>query len=327
MGNGTQTCQWGAVAVEMGDLRRDVESIDDVQALFRKFKLPMDAALLNYRSFHQSTLDPGECIARVAARSLEAAGLRGDRVGMLVLASADVGFLSAGEAFVPALLERIGLTHSVPLVVAGQECVGLLTALDLAWRHVRDGHAANVLVVSYDRARSEARRVQTFGVVGDAAVACVVSAERPLGWAVRRFVCRAEVSGMRGNDDFASRKALIGKVMAEVLGDGVSLSDVGKVFTTNFFKPIATFNASCAGIAAQQLYMEHTAELGHCLGADPLLNLAMYVREHPHGLQGGLHLLQAFAPGWLAAVLIEQVETAVVQPAAVHASAMVVQTW
>lgn len=327
MKNDTRACQWGAIGVEMGDLRRDVESIDGVQALFHSHKLPMNPALLNYRHFYQSTLDVSECIARAAAQSLAAGGLAGAQIDMLILTSADLGFLHADPQFMPALLERAGLVRALPLAVTAQECAGLLCALDMAWRHVQSGLYANVLVVSYDKARSDARRVQPFGIVSDAALACVVSAERPLGLSLRRSAVRADLRGMQGKGDFASRKALIGAVTAEVLGaDQLSLSDIGKVFTTNFFKPIANFNASCMGLAAHQLYAEQTPELGHCLGADPLLNLAMYLRQHPRQLAGGMHMLQAYAPGLLAAVLVEQVGE-VAQPAPAAAPAMVVQSW
>jgi len=315
--------------VELGDLYRSVDSIGGVEELFRKHKLPMNPALLNYGSFHQSTLDASECIARVLDTALTASAVAPEDVDMLILTSADLGFLAADRQFMPALFERAGLSRALPLALTAQECAGLLSALDMGWRFVESGRCSNVLVVSYDKAASEERRVQPFGIISDAAVACMVSAEKPLGLSLRRFALRADLDGMRGSDDFASRKALISAVTGDLLGpEGVVLSDISKVFTTNFFRPLTSFQASCLGLSPHQLYIDQAPVVGHCLGADPLLNLAMYLRDHPVATSDRLHLLQAYAPGLLAAMLIEHVGD-VTQLGAVQATAdaMVVQSW
>jgi 3-oxoacyl-[acyl-carrier-protein] synthase III len=301
-------CQWGAVNVGLGNIRRAVESIEGVQAQFKDRKLPMNSSLLNYGYFHQSTLEPVDRIVQVVAGTLAAANLEPDCVDMVVVAAAQVEFLTGDRKFVSALLEQAGLTNALPLVITGQECTALLSALDLAWRYVRQGRFRNIVVVCCDEVRSEDQRVQSFGVISDAAVACVVSAERPLGFTVRRFSHRADLSGMRGRDDVVSRKSLIESVTTDVLGhEYVALSDVRKVFATNFFRPLATFNASCQGIAPDQLYSELTSETGHCLCADPLLNFAAFLQDDSTGGRGELHLLEAFAPGFLAAMLVERV--------------------
>lgn len=315
--------------MELGDLHRSVDSIGGVEELFRKHKLPMNPALLNYGNFHQSTLDASECIARVLATALMASGVAPEHVDMLILTSADLGFLAADRQFMPALLERAGLMRALPLALTAQECAGLLSALDMGWGFVESGRYSNVLVVSYDKAASEAQRVQPFGIVSDAAVACMVSSVQPLGLSLRRFALRADLAGMRGNDDFASRKALISTVTGDLLGpERVALSDIGKVFTTNFFRPLASFQASCLGLSAHQLYIDQAPEVGHCLGADPLLNLATYLRDHPVATGDSLHLLQAYAPGLLAAMLVEHLGD-VTQAGAVqeNTGTMVVQSW
>lgn len=324
-----RACQWGGIGVELGDLRRSVDSIVGVEELFRKHKLPINPELLNYGHFHQSTLDASDCIARVLDTALTASAVAPEQVDMLILTSADLGFLTADKQFMPALLERAGLSRALPLALTGQECAGLLWALDMAWRAVASGPHANVLVVSYDKAASEERRVQPFGIISDAAVACVVSADRPLGLSLRRFALRTDLAGMRGNDDFASRKALISAVAADLLGpEGMQASDIGKVFTTNFFRPLTNFHASCLGLRPQQLYLDQAPEIGHCLGADPVLNLAMYLREQPQATAGQRHLLQAYAPGLMAAMLVEQVgEVAQLGARQASADGMVVQSW
>lgn len=329
MKNAMRGCQWGGIGVELGGLRRTVDSIDGVEALFRLHKLPMNPKLLNYRYFHQSMLDASESIERAIGKALAASGIPRDKVDMLILTSADLVFLAEDRQFMPTLLERTGLVNALPLATTAQECAGLLYALDMGWQFVASGRMSNVLVVSYDKASSEDRRVQPFGIVSDAAVAALVSAEQALGLSVRRFAVRSNLDGMGGKDDFACRKALVTGATGDLLDpEGVTLKDIGKVFTTNFFSPLTNFNASCLGLRAPQLYVEQAPELGHCLGADPLLNLAMYLRDHPDGREGKLHMLQAYAPGFLAAMLIEQVgEVAWTDKVEAETDAMMVQSW
>ncbi|WP_394538552.1 hypothetical protein PRJ39_23230 [Lysobacter enzymogenes] len=304
--NDDRSCRWGGIHVELGEIRRPVESIANAAERFKAHKLPMNPELLDYGVFRQSVVAPQESVARAIAGTLSMTGAAAQSVDLLIVATADPQFLSADRGFFPALLERTGLTNALPLAVTGQECASLLSALDMAIGHVRSGARRNVLVVSQDSARSDEDRIQTFGVVSDASAACLVSADLPLEFLTRGFSLRSDLAGMRGNDDFASRKTLIGGVSHDVVGArGLSLAGIERVFATNFFRPISSFNASSTGLSGNQLYTGSAREVGHCLNADPLMNLSRFLGEQRARAAPALYLLQAFAPGFLAAMLIE----------------------
>lgn len=297
-------CGWGGISVELGS-RRAVESIAGVGEKFRECKLPMSAGLLGYEYFHESNLTPEEPISRAISRTLAATGVAAHDVQMLIVASADVSFL-ADRQLLPRLLQRLGLSSALPLTVTSQECTGLLSAINLAHDYVQGKSFNNILVVSYDRARDEAQRIQPFGVVSDAVVACLVSSSGRMDFLVKGFSHVSDSRGMRGEDDFANRKSLTIAGTEQVLASsGASLASVKKVFGTNFFKPVAKYNASALGLVEHQLYMERAPEFGHCLCADPLLNLGAYVDSGQDCGPDDLFLLQAYAPGFLASMLIE----------------------
>lgn len=297
-------CGWGGISVELGS-RRAVQSIPDVEEKFRECKLPMSAGLLGYEYFYESNLASEESISRAISRTLAATGVSARDVQMLIMASADVSFL-ADRQLLPRLLQRLGLSSALPLTITSQECTGLLSAIHLAHSYVRGKSFSNILVVSCDRARDDVQRIQTFGVVSDAVAACVVSSSGGMDFLVKGFSHASDLRGMRGEDDFANRKSLTiagtDKVFA---GSGTSLADVKKVFGTNFFKPVAKYNASALGLVEHQLYMERAPEFGHCLCADPLLNLGVYLDSEQDCDRGDLFLLQAYAPGFLASMLVE----------------------
>ena len=300
-------CGWGGISVELGN-RRAVQSIPDIAEKFRKCKLPMSAGLLGYEYFYESKLTPEESISRAISRTLATTGVLARDVQMLIVASADVGFL-ADRQLLPRLLQRLGLSSALPLTITSQECTGLLSAIHLAHSYVQGKSFKNVLVVSFDRECDDAQRIQPFGVVSDAVVACLVSSAGDMDFLVKGFSHVSDLRGMQGDDDFANRKSLTIAGTDEVFaGSGASLTGVKKVFGTNFFMPLAKYNAAALGLAEHQLYSERTPEFGHCLCADPLLNLGAYFDSEQDWDPGDLFLLQAYAPGFLASMLIERVK-------------------
>ncbi|MGN6321574.1 MAG: hypothetical protein ACTHNE_07595 [Dyella sp.] len=297
-------CTLGGISVELGERRREVESLADAVELFKAHKLPMNARLLGYRDFHQNTLAPESMVGAAIQRALAQTGIDPSGIDMMILASADAGFMHDRQWLI-RLLEMHRLSSALPLVMTGQECTSLLAAIDIAARHVREGERSRVLVVSYDEVKEDAQRVHSFGVVSDAASACVVSGREELDFSIKGYVHRADLRGMLGGDDFDSRKSLLNAVIDALLQHaGIPMDAIRCVFTTNFFKPLTAFNASSMGIGVDRVHAD--PRQGHCLCADPLLNAAQYLRRDRDGRRGDTCLLQAHAPGFLAAMLVER---------------------
>lgn len=305
---GTDVCGWGGISVELGN-RRAVQSIPDAAEKFRECKLPMSAGMLGFEYFYENRLAPEESMSRAISRTLGKTGVSARDVQMLIVASADVGFLEDRQ-LLPRLLQRLGLSSALPLTITSQECAGLLSAIDLALGYVQSKALSHVLVVSYDRARDDAHRIQTFGVVSDAVAACLVSSAGYVEFSVKGFSHVSDLSGMQRDDDLASRASLATLGTDKVFANsGTGLARVKKVFGTNFFTPLVKYNAATLGMVEHQLYTERASEFGHCLCADPLLNLAAYVESERDWGRHDLFLLQAYAPGFLASMLVECLES------------------
>lgn len=295
----------GGIAVELGDLAREVDTIPGAREKFMALKLPMSGALLRYRHFRESTLAPDEVIGRVMERCLKRTDVAASDIDMFILTSADARFL-ADRKLVPNLLARHGLLRAVPMAIVSQECTGLLSAIHMAATYIRTGMGRRILVSSYDHGGEDAHRIQPFGVVSDAASACMVSSVDPLDFNVLGFAQYGDVRGMHGEDDFDQRTALINKVNAAALAEaGMSLREVSKVFSTNFFWPLASYYATTAGVPVHLLHDETLQDVAHCLSADALINLDHY-HSKPAGQPGERYLLQAFAMGLLASMLVER---------------------
>lgn len=295
----------GGITVELGDVVREVEGIPGAREKFAALKLPMSSALLRYRHFRESTHAPDAVIGRVMEGCLKSTDVAAGDIDMFILTSADATFL-ADRKLLPNLLAHHGLLRAVPMAIVSQECTGLLSAIHIACSHIRAGLGRRILVASYDHGGTEAQRIQPFGVVSDAATACLVSSTDQLDFSVLGFAQYGDVQGMHGEDDFDQRQALINKVNTAALADaGMSLREVSKVFSTNFFWPLATYYATTAGIAANLLHDETLLDVAHCLSADALINLDHYHRK-PAGRAGDRYLLQAFAMGLLASMLVER---------------------
>ncbi len=313
----------GGLHVEPGDDVCHVDDIADVAALFRAVKLPMNAKLLGFDHFHRMTVAPAVALARAARASVARAGISPDVIDLVVIASADTGFVG-DRAWYARLLHESGTHAALPMTVGSQECTTLLAAIELAAQAIRSGMHRRVLVLSYDQAHHDSDRVKAFGVLSDAAAACVVSGVETLDWQIRAFAQRADAAGMLGGDTFDSRKALLATTTQEVMRRaGVDIGQVFRFFSTNFFRPLTSFNAASIGVGLDRLVAR--PEAGHFLCADPLANAARFLEEGAP-VEGELHMLQAYAPGLIASMLLERT-THERANASTDVAALVEETW
>lgn len=291
-----------SIRVEVGQEQRDLDSIANVAEQFKAIRLPYNKQLIGCNAFMQHKGEVYDLIASVLRGCLEKSGIPPAEFSHLYIVSADLTPLVADRTQMVRLLNQHGLLHAVPMLITGLECTGLITTLQIASQQVNnDGGKA--LVVSFDLESSDLRRIKPFGVVSDAATCTVVSAQSgEYEWL--GAVNQSEIKGMSGEDDFESRQQLASQVTQKTLSHAsVQMSDIKWIFSTNFYKPIADFNASTLGIERGLIYGQTMLDYGHCVCSDALLNLDHYTQQNAP-LSGELYMLQAYAPGFMAVAII-----------------------
>lgn len=296
----------GNISAELGEFHMDLDSLPDVAEQFKAIKLPFNKALIGCNKFHRSNKSADELLRPAIESTLRSANLKASEVQALIICSADISALQEDREALPGLLASCELDHAVPYLITGQECTGLLSGIMLADTMLSNLSTGNILVASFDLAGGS-ERVKPFGVASDAAFCCLVSGSQN-SYEILGACNKTSLAGMLGKDDFNSREKLALEGTQETLkGEKLQLSDIQQVFSTNFYKPIADFNASTLGVAKSQLYIPTSGEHAHCVCGDALLNL-MHFEEQQLQKQGQLHLLQSYAPGWLASILIRVAE-------------------
>lgn len=152
----------------------------------------------------------------------------------------------------------------------------MFSAIDMACKYIEGKKIKNVIVVSCDTITRDSSRVQPHGLFSDASSACLISSEHA-GYKIISYADGTDIKGLIKDDDFESRAKLARDVMSNVLSKtGVQVSDLKKVFSTNFFSPIVLFNASAISLKNDQLYAATTSKYGHCICSDPIINLIDY---------------------------------------------------
>jgi 3-oxoacyl-[acyl-carrier-protein] synthase III len=114
-----------------------------------------------------------------------------------------------------------------------------------------------------------------------------------------------DFAGLSGGDNFASRQRVVAQTQKEVLnGSGIRTDDVERCFSTNFYMPLALFNAGVSGIQRNRLSIDTLGSRGHCGNCDWMMNLANYEQRSGFG-RGKNYLVQCYAPGFFACGLLE----------------------
>jgi 3-oxoacyl-[acyl-carrier-protein] synthase-3 len=295
-----------SMAIELGEQRCTLDSLSDVKAQFSAIRLPFNKALLGCEHFHQSDKSPIQMLGGAIKEAVENASLQAGEIDQLIIASANLQPLLGDSQQVAQLLVQNGLVNAIPMAITGQECTGLLSAIEMARMIIMQGQRRRVLVVSFDKLDDGASRVKPFGVFSDAAFACVISDE--VGQLeILNANNRFNFDAMQQTDNAANRKAFAIEATQDVLATAkIQLSDIAKVFSTNFYQPIASFNAAALGLSKTQLSTQTSKEHGHCVCGDPILNLSDHL-SRCDSKTGEHYLLQSYAPGFLASVLLRAV--------------------
>ncbi|MFT5162100.1 MAG: 3-oxoacyl-[acyl-carrier-protein] synthase-3 [Alteromonadaceae bacterium] len=299
-----------SVAVQTGEQVKPLEAIAAVKSQFNAIKIPFNKALIGYDTFCETQKPPQDLVEQVIVKSLGIDNTNPAQIDSLIVVSANPQTLQQlNNPVLAGIQQRTGLTNARPLATTFEECTGLLSAIDIARSQIATATAQHVMVVSIDVTDDSLDRVKAFGVRSDAAFAAIVSAsmcESP-GSSVKIVAVNKgmDFAGYSGEDSMNSRESLAKRVMTSLLSSAeIQLTDINKVFSTNFYKPISDYNAKMAGISKDQLYVETTKKFGHCVCGDPLLNFQDYCNSNEIK-KGEYHLLQSYAPGFLASVLLQ----------------------
>jgi 3-oxoacyl-[acyl-carrier-protein] synthase III len=185
-----------------------------------------------------------------------------------------------------------------------QQCASSLTALDYARNLFHDPRVSHVVVVAFDFVVDDDERIRPFALFSDAVTSCMVTRSDAPRISLLSYGVGVDFAGFVGRDDFMSRKRVAVTTLESVLGrHGLVLGDVAACFSTNFYKPVALFNANICGIGRNQLCIDTLASRGHCGNCDWMINL-MHRRAEGQ-LAPGKYLAQAFAPGFFACALLD----------------------
>ena len=167
---------------------------------------------------------------------------------------------------------------------------------------VASGRHRTVLVITTDRVADEADRMEQFALFSDGAASCLVAAD-PYGTPVYEIVSCASAQDNTNLDPSREISSDLARVVNESLlkAGGLALPEVEGLLHANLFLPIVTMKERQAGFSAGQLDTGNVTRVGHCFGADPLINL-LDRPTHP----GHHYLLVASVPGSRFGVLLRR---------------------
>jgi 3-oxoacyl-[acyl-carrier-protein] synthase-3 len=262
---------------------------------------------LGLGGFHE-TADVYALADRAMRKSLERAGVSGPSVDWVIVSAANFQH--------PYGVQRVGLSRALVanevdakgfLAVCGTGCAAMLTAIELARELIGAQRCRTVLVVNIDHVVGDDGRARfiDYALMSDAAASVLLSSVPGLGAAhglraMSRFFDASQMrTGLRWNTSDTGKAAL------EELccGAGVPLDSVDKVLSLNTFWPVAKARLRALGFAARQQFLGNTSRVGHCLAADPVINLVDSQAQEA-GSAPKLRLMLAEADGHAATALL-----------------------
>lgn len=235
------------------------------------------------RDFRRSALSAGELAAGALARSLGAWGGDPREIDLVIYCTERVGTLDRTPLDFSRLCSANGISNTPVMALSLGNCANLIPGLRTARALVAAEGLRNIAVVTSSICHSEADRVAYDDVtaLSDGAAACIVTARPEAAQFAILGIGHAGNPRLRRLNEGGDRAQMLVGVAAGVKrafriaveDAGVEPASVRAMLSTYTTRSAITFFASTCGIAADRVYTESLADLGHCYAADPLIHL------------------------------------------------------
>lgn len=301
-----------APAYEVGEYAEPVGRLPELLADPRQ-AAALTAPDAGFATYRYSESDVIELMSAAARRTLGAAGLRGAEVDTVLLVTDSLPRDWRAHGRVAELLAETGVMGATVLTLGLMDCATAMAAIGLAASLVRDGTARTVLVATGDLAdvATGGQRIVAGGaaIASDAAATVLVSASVP-GLPVLAMAHHAAPRAA----DVSPRAQLMARITAHrelwlrLAGrHAVRPQEVIQLLGSNFARNVIRLYLSDLGFEPGQLAQANVGRIAHCLGSDPLINLADLLADpdaQPPS-PGSRYLLLGSGVSHIAAVLLD----------------------
>ncbi|MFE0646055.1 acyl carrier protein [Streptomyces sp. NPDC058877] len=301
-----------APAYELGEYAEPVTELPELLADPRA-AAEFTAPGAGFHTYHWSDAPVTELMAQAIRSTLSDSGVPASEIDMVLLATDSLPRDRSAHRDVAELLEETGISRATAVTTGLMDCATAMVAVGTAASYVRDGSARQVLVVSGDLAAraTGGERIVAGGaaIASDAAASVLVSATAS-GLPVLGMAHHSDARLHRAG---APQQQLLARVAAHrelfarlaARRDGGGLGDVRTVLPSNFSGNVLELYLSDVSLGGDRLFRANVGRIAHCLGSDPLINLAdrLAERKHTESEDGTLVLFGA-GVSHLAAVLL-----------------------
>lgn len=292
-------------AYVLGEVEHEVVTLDYFEHKAARFRMALDAKLWGWGRFRRTAKTIEELAIEAGLRSLGATGVDGSEIDAMVLCSTRMpGGPEDHAELVQTIFSGLGVKNAYFVGVTLNRCTNMLVALQIAQALISGDCYKAIIVITADRVRDEAARMERFAIFSDGAASCLVTASGDVGYEVVGSATAHETATAGWENEISV--ALARQVNSTLLDRRhMSVTDIGRVLHANLYKPVVVMKERQAGFAMGQLFLENIERFGHCFAADPIINLAD--AEAQAAIAPGQHcLLASSVPGSRAAVLLRK---------------------
>ncbi|MCX5205882.1 acyl carrier protein [Streptomyces sp. NBC_00237] len=283
------TARLSAPAYELGEYADPVTELPELLA-DPEAAAELTSSAAGFDTYRWSDAPVGELMAAAAQRTLGEAGVPGDEVDLVLLATDSLPRDRTAHRDVAELLAEAGLSRATASTLGLMDCATAMAAVGTAASLVRDGSARHVLVVSGDLAdhATGGERIVAGGaaIASDAAATALVSATAAglpvLGMA--HHAAQGPAQGQSPRQQLAARIAAYRELFTRLEHRHPFRPDeVRAVLSSNFARNVLETYLSDVGYGSAALALGNVGRIAHCLGSDPLINLADRLAEAKTG--------------------------------------------
>lgn len=277
------------------------------------------AWLEKYCGFARVRRDPDQPLAEqliAAATKLPELAQYRDRVRYLVHAPTIQFTAPYPNRMLGTVREALGLQKALPFSLGQHACASVLLSIDVCGRLLETDHDSDglALILAGEKTFTQAAQIIPYAaVMGEGTAAALVRAggdrDRLLGYEVRTLGAfhLAPFQDEEREQEFHRiyPDTLTEVIQAAVNRAGIQVTDLSAILPHNVSKLSWLRVSRQLGISPRLVVLDNQPELGHCFGADPLINY-LTIRHSGRLRRGDYYVMTAAGLGATLAAMVFQ---------------------
>lgn len=285
--------------VFFGEQKKNYTEINFWEKILTDYGLPADEKFLCLGDFYETKENISYLLINAARSVLNKSNIKPNKIQKVVFCTSEFNLSKSESAhLIQEVIEKCSLENAEIVGSTLGGCTEFITNIIRAQKYISSGIYDNILVLTADKVNEFDIRLEKYALFSDSAAGCILSSSVESNTELIDGFLFQKTFNFRHKENIEST---FYKEHFELLCSKLDGTVMNKYFCSNLYPFLFKYKETKSGILKEQLFLENIKIMGHCFGADPMINYFDFINKNS---LGGVYGLTSDAPPFLKSTLI-----------------------